>query len=68
MRHLGHGPAAAGWAEYAAHGWHQRLRKLTLTLADEKEKYYKDPRQQNEKIKGMGVKALETMRKALKGI
>lgn len=44
------------------------MQKLTLTSADEKEKYYKDPRQQNEKIKSMGVKALETMRKALKGI
>ena len=66
MRHLGHGPAATGWAEHAAHGWHQRLQKLTLALADEKEKYYKDLQQQDEKIKGNGAKALEAMQKKIK--
>ena len=66
MRHLGHGPAATGWAEFAAHGWHLRLQKLTTALADEKKKFYNDLQQQNEKIKSMGIKALETMKKALK--
>ena len=66
MRHLGHGPAATGWAEHAAHGWHQRLQKLTLALADEKEKYYKDLQQQDEKIKGNGAKAFEALQKTLK--